>query len=378
MKLTNLRICSVPFALLIIFVIANVCAGVSVITEQNQDISGGACLVRSAVAESFTAPKSGSLEKISLYLEAETESAVGNGQIFTDEGNNPGKPIKTFGYNVKKAGWYDINSVSELKLEPGKRYWIVLFSSEKLKWYKPGKSNLTGRYRSNNKWYCGGLALAYKIWGNPNVNNSSCFDEKAQNEGPATSKVPVALERTDAFQNLEKTDVDHKSDNTANLVVNPGFEDDQTFKGWAVPNKFYFKTSLSPAARTGRRCAMLEDNLGVTWGYFQQKVAVKPGKYDVQAWCRLDGGYGFLWVQCLDTKSKAVWNERITLRSERMNTVVPDFVPAEYMIGDDKWHLVSIPVEVKAPAEFILVKLGTYFCPGRMYFDDVSIIKESK
>ena len=68
--------------------------------------------------------------------------------------------------------------------------------------------------------------------------------------------------------------------------------------------------------------------------------------------------------------------KRVYQISHRLNPMVPDFVLAEYMKGDEKWHPLQIEVKVKPPVKYLNIRLGSYFTPGRMYFDDVSIIRE--
>ena len=119
---------------------------------------------------------------------------------------------------------------------------------------------------------------------------------------------------------------------------------------------------------------MLEDELGITWGLFQQKVRTPPGTYEVQVWVRVEGGYAFLWVEGLDAQSKVLWGKReYAPCSHRLNPLVPNFVPAAYMLGGDDWHLLRLTVTVQEPAKRLNVKFGSYFMPGRMWFDDVAI-----
>ncbi len=157
-------------------------------------------------------------------------------------------------------------------------------------------------------------------------------------------------------------------------LTNPGFEHESAFTGWQRPGPPLFRTGISSVARSGRKSAMVADDLGLTWGLFQQRVPIPQGVYNVRAWVRVDGGYAFLWVERMDGRGKVLGSKRDYVPvSHRLNPLVPDFVHPDHVVGDDSWQPLEVSIDVEPPTEYLNLKFGSYFMPGRMYFDDVTV-----
>jgi len=166
----------------------------------------------------------------------------------------------------------------------------------------------------------------------------------------------------------------------AEPVASFGFEDPADAReGWVVAyNSLMFSGKVADVARTGAHSLYLRDYVGITWGFWARTVPLEtPGDYRVRAWVRMRGGEAVLWVQARDAAGATCpgSEQRAYLRSHTYPDLVPGFVPAEYLQGvnDDGWHPLELTLRVPDGVAELHVRLGSYFAPSTLWFDDLSI-----
>jgi len=165
----------------------------------------------------------------------------------------------------------------------------------------------------------------------------------------------------------------------ANPVNNPGFESSAEEPiGWQrAYTSLYFEGQVSDIAHSGAHSLFLQDHSGVTWGFFRQFVRLESNKqYRVRAWVRVDGGRAVMWVQDADANGATLGqsvNQRAYLDSLEYEPLVPGFLSRQQARGDLDWHLMEMTVNLKEPAKGLAIRLGSYFAPSRIWFDDITV-----
>jgi len=162
-------------------------------------------------------------------------------------------------------------------------------------------------------------------------------------------------------------------------IASFSFEGLDARAGWALEaSPLQFTGSVADAARTGEHSLHLQDHVGITWGFWACYLPLtEPGAWRVRAWVRMRGGEAVMWVQARDA-TRAVLpgaEDRAYLRSYTYPDLVPGFIPAEYLKGvnDDGWHPLELTVRVPEGIAELYVRLGSYFAPSTLWFDDVTI-----
>jgi hypothetical protein len=159
------------------------------------------------------------------------------------------------------------------------------------------------------------------------------------------------------------------------IVFEDGFESTDPLAGWQYPSPKLCKVKVSTDSHTGMQSVSLEDEIGLTWCLISKNISITPGTHNASVWVRTDGGKAFFWVEGLNAQAQVIWSSRVFAPIDhRLNPLVPDFVPVDYVHGTSDWQLLEIN-DIVATSDFtsLNLKFGSYFMPGRMYFDDILV-----